>query len=314
MDKLTLVVMAAGMGSRYGGLKQVEGVGPGGQTLLDYSVYDALQAGFSRLVFIIRRDIESLFRERVGERFEEYLPVSYACQELDALPHPFVVPGMRTKPWGTGHAVLCAHPLVQGNFAVINADDFYGRDAFARLAGFLAEADPAAAPAPFALVAYDLARTLSAHGGVARGICRVDEDGFLQSVDEHTGLQRHGDGSGPIIDAARDERPEFVGDTPVSMNLWGFTPAVFEVLKRGFRQFLEQPGQRTDAEFYLPAAVDSALQAGEATVRCLRTGAEWHGITYPDDRERVARAIHAKVEAGEYPETLDFSRQTPPQP
>lgn len=298
--------MAAGMGSRFGGLKQVEPVGPGGETLLDYSVYDALRCGFNRLVFVIRRDFEAVFRERVGRRFEGRAVVDYVFQEMTRLPPGSAAPAGRAKPWGTGHAVWCAAGTIDGPFAAINADDFYGRDAFARLAAFFARERAASTRgrlARFAMAGYRLADTLSEHGAVARGVCRVDADGRLAAIEETTGIVAIAEGGGRA--AARDGRElALAADVPVSMNCWGFTSAIFPLLERGLVRFLAERGADPQAEFYLPAAVASAIAAGEAEVEVLPVRASWFGVTHRDDKPRVVAALERLVAAGEYPRAL----------
>lgn len=289
---LSLVVLAAGMGSRYGGLKQIDPVGPGGETVLDYAVFDALRAGFTRVVFVIRRDFEALFREKIGARYTGRATVDYVFQSLDALPAGFTPPAGREKPWGTGHAVWCAREAVRENFAVINADDFYGADSFRQLAGFL-QATPAS-QAAFAMVGFRLANTLSEHGTVARGVCTADTAGRLQSIVEQTGI------------AAEDVGPgrKYAGDTLVSMNCWGFTPALFGGLDAQFREFLAARGTEPKAEFYLPASVSTMIARREATARVLPTESTWFGVTYREDKPRVEAAIAELVRAGTYPARL----------
>ncbi len=287
---LTLVVLAAGMGSRYGGLKQIDPVGPGGETVLDYAVFDALRAGFTRVVFVIRRDFEDLFRDKIGARYAGKATVDYVFQSLDALPPGFTVPAGREKPWGTGHAVWCAREAISGDFAVINADDFYGADSFARLAQFLARSRGGA----FAMVGFKLNNTLSEHGTVARGICTSDESGMLRTVVERTGIDPKEVGPGLT----------YSGEEIVSLNCWGFTPALFNGLDRQFREFLKARGNEPKAEFYLPAAVSAMIERGEATVRVLPTESSWFGVTYREDKPRVEASIAALVQAGRYPAKL----------
>jgi len=287
---LTLVVLAAGMGSRYGGLKQIDPVGPGGETVLDYAVFDALRAGFTRVVFVIRRDFEELFRDTIGARYAGRATVDYVFQSLEALPPGFTVPAGREKPWGTGHAVWCAREAISGDFAVINADDFYGADSFQRLAQFLARARGGA----FAMVGFRLANTLSEHGTVARGICTSDESGTLRTVVERTGIDPKDVGPGLA----------FSGEEIVSLNCWGFTPALFAGLDRQFREFLRTRAHEPKAEFYLPAAVSAMIERGEATVRVLPTESSWFGVTYREDKPRVEASIAALVQAGRYPAKL----------
>ncbi len=304
--KPTLLVMAAGMGSRFGGAKQIEPVGPHGETLLDYSVFDALRAGFDRVVFIIRRDFEAVFRERVGARFEKRVAVDYVFQEIDRLPDPlFKPPAERTKPWGTGHAVWCAANAVRRPFVVINADDFYGRDAFASLAKFFA-ASPASAtagPARFAMAGYRIADTLSEHGSVSRGVCRVDAQMRLRGIEEVTAIEAAGDGAG------RARLPDgtvrsISSDTLVSMNCWGFTPAFFPMLEDGLLQFLATHGRDLKAEYYLPSAVAESIFSGLAETSVVPVRASWFGVTYREDKPRVVAAIGRLIAAGEYPAAL----------
>lgn len=312
---LTLVVLAAGMGSRYGGLKQIDPVGPSGETVLDYAVFDAMRAGFARVVFVIRRDFEALFREKIGARYAGKIAVDYVFQSLDALPPGFTPPPGREKPWGTGHAVWCAREAVRENFAVINADDFYGADSFAQLGKFLSgqtdttgralrrdasesgrEARPAVATAvpEFAMVGFRLANTLSEHGAVSRGICAAAPDGRLESIVEQTN----------ILPAEVGAGRKFSGAEIVSMNCWGFTPALFSRLDARFREFLAARGGEAKAEFYLPAAVSAMIASGEATVRVLPTASAWFGVTYREDKPRVEQTIAALVSAGKYPAQL----------
>ncbi len=295
---LTLVVLAAGMGSRYGGLKQIDPVGPAGETVLDYAVFDAVRAGFDRVVFVIRRDFEALFREKVGARYAGKVEVDYAFQAVDTLPAGIEAMPGREKPWGTGHAVWCAREAVKGPFAVINADDFYGTHSFQRLATFLREPRSSGIPR-YAMVGFRLANTLSEHGSVSRGVCSLGTDGHLIGIVEQTsiapaqvGLGRH-----------------FSGEEVVSMNCWGFTPDLFAKLETQLREFLSAAavgakGDPLKAEFYLPAAVATLIQQGQATVTVLPTESSWFGVTYREDKPRVTAAIAELVRRGEYPHTL----------
>ena len=301
--KPTLVVLAAGMGSRYGGLKQVDPVGPSGEAILDYSVFDAHRAGFGKVVFIIRKDIEEVFRRQVGAKYEGLLPVDYAFQDIHDLPAPYAVPAGRTKPWGTAHAIRAARHAVHEPFAAINADDFYGRDAFARLAEFLGNADAQErVPLRFAMVGYKLDLTLSDHGSVARGICRVTSDGKLAGVTEMTKLVRTPEG------AENREKPaapvKLTGAERVSMNLWGFTPALFDALEARFPAWLAQRGAEEKSEWYIPFVVDEMIHEGAASVEVLPTESAWFGVTYREDKPLVTDAIRALVDAGEYPASL----------
>jgi hypothetical protein len=295
----SVVVMAAGIGSRYGGLKQIERVGPAGETLLDYSLFDARRAGFSRIVFVIRRDIEAAFREVVGRRYEARGDVAYAFQSLEDLPAGFSVPPGRTKPWGTGQAVLAGAGVVDGPFAAVNADDFYGRASYEALHAFLAGSPPADL---HALVAFRLDRTLSPHGAVARGLCEVGPDGLLRGVEEVTGLERAPDGRVHASSAAGNR--VYRGDEPVSLNFWGFNPAIFGRLRERFAAFLAERGRDAKAEFYLPDAVGALVRASQARVRVLDTPSPWFGMTHRDDAPAVATALRAHVAAGEYPSPL----------
>jgi hypothetical protein len=297
MKLLTLVVLAAGMGSRYGGLKQVDPMGPAGETVLDYSVYDAVRAGFGRVVFIIRREFEAEFRAVVGSRFADRVQVDYVFQELDALPAGQVLPDGRTKPWGTGHAVWCARSALDGPFAVVNADDFYGAGSFELLATFLRAAGEAKAhPPEFAMVGFALGNTLSEHGAVSRGVCAVGADGVLQGIEEHTGILAAEVGLGAGA--------KYAPTTTVSMNCWGFTAAFLPMLDARWRAFLAINGTSQKTEFYLPFAVNDLLGAGEVAVHVLPTPDSWFGVTYREDKPRVQAAIAALVASGAYPSPL----------
>lgn len=293
----TLLVLAAGMGSRYGGLKQMDGVGPHGESLLDYSVYDAALSGFDRVVFVIRRDFEEEFKDRVGRRYEDRMDVGYAYQQLNDLPEGFSVPEGRTKPWGTGHAILAARDEVDSSFVAINADDFYGRDAFAAVAGFLKAHEKNGTR--FCMGAYRLDATLSAHGSVSRGVCQADAEGLLETVREHTQIQRTAQG---ITDLT--EGVGFTGAERVSMNCWGFTPEVFPRLEAGFKDFLEARGGEEKSEFYIPSAVGKMISGGAATVHLVPVESQWFGVTYREDRPLVAAALADLTEKGVYPSPL----------
>jgi len=302
--KPTLVVLAAGMGSRYGGLKQVDPVGPSGEAILDYSVFDAERAGFGKVVFIIRKDFEAEFREKVGAKYEGVLPVEYCFQDIHDLPAPFTVPEGRTKPWGTAHAIRAARDVVKEPFAAINADDFYGRDAFAKLAAFLSNPQPAGADPQrlhFAMVGYKLDLTLSDNGSVARGICKV-EDGKLTSVTEMTKLVRVPGGAENREDEANPVK--LTGEERVSMNLWGFTPELFAALEARFPAWLEKNGTAPKSEWYIPFVVDEMIHEGKADVAVLPTDSNWFGVTYREDKPFVTGEIGKLVAAGEYPVQL----------
>ena len=280
---ISLVVLAAGMGSRYGGLKQLDPVGPHDEILLDYSVADALAAGFSQVVFVIRREMLNLFRDTVGTRYDSRISVKYAFQELEPLPGGRVSPPGRIKPWGTGHATLAAAGAVRAPFAVINADDYYGASGFRQLAEFL----KGAKPSEYAMVGYRLEKTLSDHGAVSRGICRADERGNLLDVNERTAIARTtqgiiAEGNPPII---------LKGSEPTSMNFWGLMPDVFGKLERLFEEFLEVRSEDPKAEFYLPGAISSLIASREASVKLLHSADPWFGLTYPEDKPLVAGAL-----------------------
>ncbi len=290
------------MGSRYGGLKQMDPMGPGGETVLDYSVYDAIRAGFGRVVFIIREDFAEAFRQGVGSRFADRIQVDYAFQRLDDLPAGFSVPEGRTKPWGTAHAVRAARDLVREPFAVINADDFYGRDAYQRAADFLSSTDSGGVP-HYSMVGYPLENTLSDHGDVNRGICTRDADGLLADVEEYVKISRDGDGAvrGTALDGSR----KAVADgTPVSMNFWIFRPEFFAQLEERFTRFLESQGSREKTECYIPTVVDDLIRAGKARCRVLDTTSHWFGVTYPEDKPHVVESIKELISKGEYPSPL----------
>jgi hypothetical protein len=289
-----LVVMAAGVGSRYGGLKQLDGVGPGGETVMDYAVFDAARAGVERVVFVIRRALERDFHERRGRRYARRLELAYAFQETGTLP-----PG-RSKPWGTGHALLAAAAQVRAPFIACNADDFYGAEGYGLLASFL-RAPAAAPPERHAMVAFELRHTLSDHGSVSRGVCETTPDGLLRAVREYTHIAAT---RGGALHRGPDGERAFTGDEPVSLNLWGFRPSLFDELRARFERFLRERGGEPGAEFFLPAVVDELVREGRASVSVLRTAAQWFGLTHREDRERAAarlRELHAR---GEYPPRL----------
>jgi hypothetical protein len=287
-----LVVLAAGMGSRYGGLKQIDPVGPSGELVIDYSIYDALRAGFDRVVFVIRKDMEDAFRDGIGKAMEKRVDVAYAYQALDDVPAGFMTPAERTKPWGTGHAVYAARNVAKKPFAVINADDFYGPTAFKLLADHLDSGTK-----DHVMVAYRLDQTVSEHGTVSRGLCRTDASGYLIDIEEVTAIAKTERGlfSGEI---ARD------GATPTSMNCWGFFPNLFANLDSHFRAFLAERGADAKAEFYLPGSVSDMIARGEARVRVLTTPDQWLGVTYREDKPFVMAGIQAMIGAGRYPNAL----------
>ena len=297
---LTLLVLAAGMGSRYGGLKQIDPVGPGGETLLDYSVYDAVRAGFGRVVFIVRGDMEPDFRNAVGRRIERQVAVEYCRQELDMVPGWFSIPPERRKPWGTGHAVLAARDAIGGNFAAINADDFYGAGSYRKLAGHLEQA-AGGRGGDYGMVGFRLRDTLSDHGTVARGVCR-SRQGLLDQVAEMTRIEKTGRGARYTGPAGRVHA--LSGDELVSMNMWGFTPTIFEHLGRAFHRFLEERGGEEGAEFMIPTLVNDLAAAGQVRVRVLSAVDAWFGVTYREDRDRVTSQLRELVRRGSYPTPL----------
>ena len=296
--KPTLVVLAAGLGSRYGGLKQMDGVGPSGETIIDYSIFDALRAGFGKVVFIIRRDIEADFREVFLGKLAGKIAVDYVFQELTDLPAGFQCPADRTKPWGTSHAVLSAAPKVREPFAVINADDFYGRSGFRAMVDFLR----GAGPNQYAVVGYGLRGTLSEHGSVARGVCELDGQGFMSGIVERTQIEKTAEG---IFYHHADGRKTLLPEeTVVSMNFWGFMPGFFDYSRREFSHFLTANIHNPKSEMYIPLVVNTLIKSGEATVKVLPTHDQWFGVTYKEDRPRVMAELEKLVAAGEYPRSL----------
>lgn len=293
----TLLVMAAGMGSRYGGLKQIEAVGPSGETIIDYSIYDALRAGFGKLVFVIRKEIEEPFKEVVGARFEKRIAVEYVFQELDKIPAGFSVPEGRSKPWGTTQAVLMAAGTVREPFAVINADDFYGAESYRVLAEHLKSGSE-----DYAMVGFVLRKTLSEFGTVARGVCKVSGDGYLEEIVELTSIGR--DGTGAKNTDGDGKVTVLTGDEPVSMNYWGFTPRVFGQLEEHFVKFLAANGGDLKKESYVPSTVNDILLAGQAKVKVLKSNDPWFGVTYKQDHAQVVESIRRLVGEGKYPERL----------
>ncbi len=297
MTQPTLLVLAAGMGSRYGGLKQIDPVGPAGETIIDYSVYDAIRAGFGSLVFVIRRDIERAFRETIGRRFEDKVAVDYVFQELTKVPPGFSVPTARSKPWGTAHAILMGAEAVSRPFAVINADDYYGRASYEVLAQHLTSPEPDPA-----MVGFVLENTLSEFGSVSRGVCKTSADSYLESVVELTRIEPSAQGI-HYQDAAGEAQP-LSGKELVSLNMWGFTPSIFRALHEQFASFLTAHGQDPKAEFFIPSVINELVNQAQSRVKVLRTTASWFGITYKEDRPRVVESIGNLVSQGEYPNPL----------
>ena len=297
MANPVLVVMAAGMGSRYGGLKQIDPVGPNGQIIMHYSIYDAWKAGFRRVVFIIKEELLDAFRERIGNAAEKLMQVDYVFQSPDKLPEGCTMPEGRTKPLGTGHAIYCVRGVVSEPFAVINADDFYGAQAFQCLYDYLKDAQDDD-KYRYCMVGYRVENTLTENGTVSRGICEADENGYLADIVERTAISRNA--NGVISDP---EAGEIAEGTLVSMNMWGFTPSFLDELETGLRTFMtdELPKNPTKGEYYLPFAVDHLIQNGQATAKVLQTSAQWYGVTYKEDKPVVVDALRRMTEAGLYP-------------
>lgn len=297
MANPVLVVMAAGMGSRYGGLKQIDPVGPNGQIIMHYSIYDAWKAGFRRVVFIIKEELLDAFRERIGNAAEKLMQVDYVFQSPDKLPEGCTMPEGRTKPLGTGHAIYCVRGVVSEPFAVINADDFYGAQAFQCLYDYLKDAQDDD-KYRYCMVGYRVENTLTENGTVSRGICEADENGYLADIVERTAISR--DANGVISDP---EAGEIAEGTLVSMNMWGFTPSFLDELETGLRTFMtdELPKNPAKGEYYLPFSVDHLIQNGQATAKVLQTSAQWYGVTYKEDKPVVVDALRRMTEAGLYP-------------
>ncbi len=298
--KPTLFILAAGMGSRYGGLKQLDGLGPNGETIMDYSVFDALRAGFGKIVFVIREDFAEDFKNIVLKKYEDKVPCEVCFQALDKLPEGFSVPEGRTKPWGTNHAILMAKDIIKEPFAVINADDFYGKEAFEVLAKFLTQVD--GQKNRYCMAGYRIENTLSEHGSVNRGVCQTDLDGNLTDVVERCNIERKEDGQ--IQFEENGENHTIAEGTPVSMNMWGFTPEYFDYSEESFKQFLAEHGQEMKSEFFIPTLVNDLIVAGTATCEVLDTTAKWFGVTYAEDRPMVVARIQALIDAEVYPKKL----------
>lgn len=302
MEDLTLLVMAAGMGSRYGGLKQIDAVGTGGEAIIDYSVYDAVKAGFNRVVFVITKEIDRPFREKIGDKISTCIHTDYAYQELSRLPDGYALPAGRTKPWGTAHAVLCAADKINGSFAVINSDDFYGRETFEILADCLRSPKKEDGVYNFCMVGFVLENTVTENGHVSRGVCAVDENGYLKDITERTKIVKRPDG---IFYAENDaDWHRLDGGTTVSMNCWGFSAGILDEIKAMFPRFLDKNAGNDKAEFYLPSAVDELLRDGKCRVKVLRTGAKWFGVTYREDKPVMTDAIKRMSQEGVYPSPL----------
>lgn len=304
MKKPVLVIMAAGMGSRYGGLKQIDSVDEQGHIIIDFSIYDAIQAGFEKIIFIIKKEIEKDFKEKIGDRIAKLVEVEYVYQEVEKLPEGFALPEGRQKPWGTGHAILCCRDVIDGPFAVINADDYYGVGAFRMIYNALLQVQEKDA-CSCVMVGYVLENTLTENGSVSRGVCEVDEKGYLQGIVERTKIQKCSGGAEFSEDGGATWQP-IAADSTVSMNLWGFQASVMEEVSASFERFLKEevPANPLKSEFFLPSVVQQMLEAGKASVRVLRTEDKWFGVTYREDKEKVVEAIAQLKRKGNYPEKL----------
>lgn len=302
--KPTLFLLAAGMGSRYGGLKQLDPLGPNGESIMDYSIYDAIQAGFGKIVWVIRRDFEEQFRTQILSKYQGHVPCELCFQALDDLPEGFTVPEGRVKPWGTNHAVLMGKDVIKEPFCVINCDDFYNRDAYMAIGKFLSDL-PEGSKGKYAMVGFRVGNTLSENGSVARGVCETDANGNLSGIVERTELERH-NGVISYKDANGEWIPVGGENVPVSMNMWGFTPDYFEYSQDYFKRFLADPKNQTNlkAEFFIPLMIDELINNGTATVKVLDTTSKWFGVTYAEDRPGTVARIKELVDNGTYPSPL----------
>lgn len=302
MKKTTLVIMAAGLGSRFGGVKQLEPVGPSGEIILDYSVYDAIEAGFNKVVFIIRQDIEEDFKKIIGSRIADKIEIEYVIQDIDNLPKGYTKPEGRTKPWGTGHAVLTCLDVLKEPFVVINADDYYGKEAFVKVNQFLENPFVTQKQYNFCMAGFRLGNTLSEYGTVTRGVCQVNEKNILVDIEETGEIAKNGD----CAVAVRDGKTiQLSLDTPVSMNMWGFTPDFLQELNGRFSDFLDHiAGNELKAEYLLPKIVDDLIKEGKAQVSVLDTADKWFGVTYKEDKDFVVQSFKRLIEEGIYPEKL----------
>jgi UTP-glucose-1-phosphate uridylyltransferase len=294
----TLLILAAGMASRYGSMKQMEGFGPAGETIMDYSIYDAIRAGFGKVVFIIRKDFADNFKTVFEPKLKGRIEIDYVYQQLDSLTNGYPVPATRTKPWGTAHAILCAKDAVNEPFAVINADDFYGRDAFEKAYTFLTTA---CSPKQQSIIGYELARTLSANGTVSRGVCDVDDKNNLVSISERTKIYAEGE---KIVYEDTEGKHEVAYNSSVSMNFWCFDPSIFDVTEKMFATFLEGHGQEEKSEFFIPIVADTYIKEGLGVVKVIPTSSQWFGVTYKQDAPGVQKSVDDLVAAGEYPSSL----------
>ena len=296
--KPTLLILAAGMGSRYGGIKQMDAFGPNGETIIDYSIYDAIRSGFGKVVFIIRKDFAEDFKNMFEPKLKGKIETEYVMQELDSYTQDFHPLEKRTKPWGTAHAVLCAKEVIHEPFAVINADDFYGRDAFEKAATFLSYE---VSPRKYCIIGYQLSKTLSENGTVSRGVCDVDANGSLVSIVERTKIYPEGDKIFYIDNQFKVPLPP---DTTVSMNFWGFDPNVFDFIEKLFVKFLKENLENPKAEFFIPIIGDSFIHEDKGEIKVIPTAAQWFGVTYKEDADAVRNEIHQLIESGEYPKNI----------
>jgi len=296
--KPTLLILAAGMGSRYGGLKQMDELGPSGESIIDYSVYDAIQSGFDKVVFVIREDFADVFKERFEPRLAGKIKTEYVFQDLKDLPEGYSVPEGREKPWGTGHAILMAKEVINEPFAIINADDFYGHQAYQQVFDFVGESKD---ENEYAMVGYKLNNTLSEHGTVSRGVCETDTDGNLVNIVERTKIGYEGE---KIFFYEEESKTELTGSEAVSMNFWAFKPNYFQKLEEAFLDFLKEKGQEMKSEFYFNAVVDQLIKKGEASTKVIRTDSKWFGVTYKEDKPLVQKKIDELISNGVYPEKL----------
>jgi NDP-sugar pyrophosphorylase family protein len=298
----TLLVLAAGMGSRYGGIKQLDRLGPSGETIMDYSIYDAIRAGFNKVVFVIRQDFAEDFREIFIDKLKGKIEVAVAFQSLDKIPAGFDIHPERSKPWGTAHAMLMAKDLIMEPFAVINADDFYGKEAYASVAKYLQEHSTPGSH-NYAMCGYKLENTLSDYGSVSRGICKLDAEGYLESVEEHTKIEKNADG---VIISHLDNGNTVTlpADSLVSMNMWGFNPTIFDIIEEDFKTFLKTGGMELKTEIYTPKVVDDLIQKGKGRVKMLESNAKWFGVTYAEDKPKAIENFKALVDKKEYPSNL----------
>ena len=296
--KPTLLILAAGMGSRYGGIKQMDAFGPSGETIMDYSIYDAIKSGFGKIVFIIREDFSAEFIKVFEPKLKGKIPVEYVMQEMDAFTEGFKLPEGRTKPWGTAHAVLCARDSIREPFAVINADDFYGRDGFEKAVKFLTGE---VSPETWCIIGYELSKTLSENGTVSRGVCQVDAAGNLISIAERLKIYPEGN---KIIDEENDRKTELPIDTVVSMNFWGFHTNVFNYIQKVFQNFLKQNIDNLKAEFFIPIIGDAFIHDKMGQIKVIPTSSQWFGVTYREDAPAVKKSIESLVQKGEYPQNL----------